>query len=202
MRNITFLNKILKKNKILNKSKKKCYFCSFKGKYFMNLFKNIIILFAVLTIGLVGCKKNIITPDNYFETTINNASETFVPEKANITKGITIIAAINKKNNSKKAIVITINGDKIGNYKQTFDYKTGVSVSQCGLSYKTISKLDESSPTFFSSYEGAVEIEELDRDNKNITGTYSFKLSSIPNNNKPYFISGKFVKLSYLNSSN
>lgn len=163
----------------------------------MKILKNIFILFTIIAIGIVGCQKNTIVPDNYFETKINNSTEVFIPKNANISKGITIIAALDKQKDSRKSIVISINGDQIGSYKQTFDYKTGVSVSQCGLSYKIISKIKDNSPSFFSSYEGFVEIEELDREAKNISGTYNFKLNSVPNTNKPYFISGKFVKLSF-----
>jgi len=163
----------------------------------MNLFKNIIVFFIIVTIGLIGCQKDSIVPDNYFETSINNDEKVFVPENANISKGITILAALDSKENSKKAIVITINGDQIGKYKQTFDYKTGVSVSQCGLSYKIISKIIETSPSFYSSYEGNVEITEIDMDNKNISGNYNFKLHSVPDNNKPYVITGKFIKLNF-----
>jgi len=163
----------------------------------MKFFNNIFILFVVLTLGIVGCQKENIVPENYFETKINNAEKIFVPQNANISKGITIIAAIDKKENSKKTIVISINGDHVGNYKQTFDYKTGVSVSQCGLSFKTMSKEKEINPNFYSSYQGNVEITDIDRDNKNISGTYNFKLYSVPDNNKPYTISGKFIKLIY-----
>ncbi len=163
----------------------------------MKLFKNIFIIFLTISVGLVGCQKDSFSPDNYFETNINNSEKVFVPENANISKGITIIAALETKKDSKKAIVITINGDQIGKYKQTFDYKTGVSVSQCGLSYKIISKVIETTPTFYSSYEGSVEITEIDMENKNISGSYNFKLHSIPNNDKPYIIAGQFIKLSF-----
>ena len=163
----------------------------------MKLFKNIFIIFLTISVGLVGCQKDSFSPDNYFETNINNSEKVFVPENANISKGITIIAALDTKKDSKKAIVITINGDQIGKYKQTFDYKTGVSVSQCGLTYKIISKLIETTPTFYSSYEGNVEITEIDNENKKISGNYNFKLHSIPDNDKPYVIAGQFIKLSF-----
>jgi len=146
----------------------------------MKKFNYIIVIFIVSILSLVGCQKKV-----------------FVPQTANISKGITIIAALDKKENSKKAIVITINGDQIGKYKQTFDYKTGVSVSQCGLTFKTISKDKNISENFYSSYNGTVEITDIDTDNKKISGTYNFKLYSVPDNNKPYTISGKFIKLSF-----
>jgi len=163
----------------------------------MKIFNHIFIVFLLFSLAIVGCQKENIVPENYFETRINNADKVFVPQNANIAKGITIIAAIDKKKNSQKTIVISINGDQVGNYKQTFDYKTGVSVSQCGLSFKTISKEKEIDASFYSSYQGNVEISDIDRENKNITGTYNFKLYSVPDNNKPYTISGKFIKLSY-----
>lgn len=151
----------------------------------------------VTLLSIVGCQKDNIVPENYFETHINNDKKVFIPQTANVSKGITIIAALDKKENSKKAIVITINGDQVGKYKQTFDYKTGVSVSQCGLTFKTISKDKEVNENFYSSYNGTVEITDIDTDNKKISGTYNFKLYSVPGNNKPYSISGKFIKLSF-----
>ncbi|MCF6366046.1 MAG: DUF6252 family protein [Bacteroidales bacterium] len=163
----------------------------------MRLLRFILYSFIVFSFGIIGCRKGEISPDNFFETKINNSEKVFKPESATILKGITIIAAHDSKVNSKKAIIITVNGDKVGKYKQTFDYKTGVSVSQCSLSYKIISKEEESSPTFFTSYEGKVEITGLDRKNKLISGEYNFKLYSVPDDNKPYVIKGKFINLSY-----
>jgi len=163
----------------------------------MRLLRYIIFSFFVLTFGIIGCQKENISPDNYFETKINNSDKVFKPETATILRGITIIAAHDSKVNSKKAIIITVNGDKTGKYKQTFDYKTGVSISQCSLSYKIISKEEEKSPTFFTSYEGNVEISDIDKKNKMISGEYNFKLYSVPDDNKPYVIKGKFINLSY-----
>ncbi len=163
----------------------------------MKIFNHIFIIFLALSLAIVGCQKENIVPENYFETKINDAEKVFVPQNANIAKGITIIAAIDKKDNSQKTIVISINGDQVGSYKQTFDYKTGVSISQCGLSYKTISKDKNTDTNFYSSYQGKVEISDIDLKNKKISGTYNFKLYSVPDNNKPYTISGKFIKLSF-----
>lgn len=163
----------------------------------MKFLKNIILSFFILSFVIIGCEKENISPDNFLETKINNTVKVFKPENASIAKGITVISAFDSKVNSKKAIIITVKGDEIGKYKQTFDYKTGVSVSQCGLSYKIISKNKEALPTFFTSYEGNVEITDLNRKNKMISGKYSFKLYSVPDNNKPYVIKGKFINLSY-----
>ncbi len=163
----------------------------------MSLFRNLIFSFFILSFGIIGCEKENISPDNFFETKINNSEKAFKSESATISKGITVIPAFDSKVNSKKAIIITIKGDEKGKYKQTFDYKTGVSISQCGLSYKIISKEKEALPTFFTSYEGNVEITDKDRKNKMISGTYSFKLYSVPDDNKPYVIKGKFINLSY-----
>lgn len=163
----------------------------------MKIFNKIFIVFLLFALAIVGCQKENIVPENYFETKINNANKIFVPQNANIAKGITIIAAIDKKENSQKTIVISINGDNVGEYKQTFDYKTGVSVSQCGLTFKTISKEKTTNSNFYNSYQGTVEITDIDRENKNISGNYNFKLYSVPENNKPYTISGKFIKLAY-----
>ncbi len=163
----------------------------------MKNIRHILLIFAIFAFGLFGCEKNNFAPENYFETNINNQEFNFEPQTAIISKGITIIGAHETKDNSKKAIVISINGDRIGNYKQTFDYKTGVSVSQCGLGYKILSKSEETMPNFYTSYEGNVKISEIDRKNKNISGSYNFKLYSIPNNNKSYIINGTFIKLDY-----
>ena len=77
----------------------------------MRLLKNILFSFFILSFVITGCEKENISPDNFFETKINNSEKNFIPESAVISKGITILAAFNSKVNSKKAIVITINGD-------------------------------------------------------------------------------------------
>jgi len=163
----------------------------------MKIRKFITFIVFLSTVLIFGCRKNDIAPENYFETKINNINKNFIVEQTTINKGITIIAAHETGNNSRKSIIITINADHVGSYKQTFDYKTGVSISQCGLTYKIISKENEISPTFFMSYEGEVNITEIDRKNCNISGSYDFKLYSVPNNNKPYNIAGKFLRTSY-----
>lgn len=163
----------------------------------MKIIKFIIFLLFLSSVFVSGCRKNDIAPENYFETKINKVNKNFIIDKTTINKGITIISAHQTSNNSKKSIIITVNADEIGSYKQTFDYKTGVSISQCGLTYKIISKENDISPTFFMSYEGEIEITEIDRKNQHITGTYDFKLYSVPDNNQPYNISGKFIRTSY-----
>lgn len=160
---------------------------------------NTIIFLVFLIFGFIfsGCEKKGIEPDNYFETEINNLQKKFSPVNATIEKGITIISTEQNEKNTKKSIIITINSDKVGNYEQTFDYKTGVSVSQCALTYKILTKEEISNPSFFISFEGNVKITEIDRRKKQISGTYLFKLNSVPDDDKPYVIKGKFVKLSY-----
>lgn len=163
----------------------------------MKTLRIFLILVLFISFTFIGCEKTDIEPDNYFETEINSLDKKFKSVEAIIDKGITIINAQEVETNSIKTVVLTINTDEIGNFKQTFDYKTGVSISECGLSYKIISKDDESGSTFFISYEGSVSITEIDRRKKQITGSYIFKLNSIPNSEKPYIIKGKFIKLSY-----
>ncbi|MCD4793180.1 MAG: hypothetical protein K8R54_08120 [Bacteroidales bacterium] len=163
----------------------------------MKIFKFVTYILFFSIVFVFGCRKNDIAPENYFEIKINNINKNFVVYETTIDKGITIIAAHETNDNSKKSIIITINADDIGSYKQTFDYKTGVSISQCGLTYKIISKEIETSPSFFMSYEGEVEITEIDRKNCHISGSYDFKLYSVPDNNQPYNISGKFIRTSY-----
>ena len=161
------------------------------------LTKYSIVLSLILLTALFGCRKNDIAPENYFETKINNISKDFFVDEVSINKGITIIAANEISDESRKTILITINADEAGTYKQTFDYKTGVSISQCSLTYKVITKENEESPGFFTSYEGEVEITEIDRKNEHISGYYNFVLYSVPNDNKPYQISGRFIRTSY-----
>ena len=164
----------------------------------MKILKFITLILFLSILFVFGCRKNDIAPENYFETKINNVNKSFRIDEITIDKGITVIAAHEIINNSKKSIIITINADDVGSFKQTFDYKTGVSISQCGLVYKIISKENEISPTFFMSYEGEVKITEIDRKNHHITGSYDFKLYSVPDNNQPYNISGKFIRTSYV----
>ena len=154
------------------------------------------IVFIIITVTF-GCRKNDIAPENYFETKINEVSKDFFVDEASMNKGITIIAANEITDVSRKTIIITINADEVGTYKQTFDYKTGVSISQCGLTYKIITKQTEDTPTFFMSYEGEVELSEIDMKNGHITGTYNFVLHSVPEDSKPYRISGRFIRTSF-----
>ena len=163
----------------------------------MKIFKFVTYILFISIVFVFGCRKNDIAPENYFEIKINNINKNFVVYETTIDKGITIIAAHETSDNSKKSIIITINADNVGSYKQTFDYKTGVSISQCGLTYKIISKEIETSPSFFISYEGEVEITEIDRKNRHISGSYDFKLYSVPDKNQPYNITGKFIRTSY-----
>lgn len=146
---------------------------------------------------MIGCRKNDIVPENYFETEINDVSRDFFFDEASINKGIIIIAANEISDDSRKSLIITIKAEEIGSYKQTFDYKTGVSISQCGLSYKILTKENQESPTIYTSHEGEVEITEIDRKNKHISGNYNFILYSIPKDTNPYRISGRFIKTSF-----
>lgn len=163
----------------------------------MKTLKIFILVFIFVGSVFIGCEKTGIEPGNYMKTEINNLDKIFKPAEATISKGITIINARETEANSIKSIVLTINADEIGNFKQTFDYKTGVSISECSLTYKILSNKEEMSPTFFISFEGSVNFTEIDRRNKQITGSYFFKLNSVPNSEKPYIIKGKFVKLSF-----
>ena len=94
-------------------------------------------------------------------------------------------------------MIITVRGTNEGIYKQEYDYKTQVSVTQCGLTYKIISKAKRKRPEYYVSYEGSVKIDEINRNKKKITGSYKFILRSIPDTKKTEKIEGKFINLSY-----
>ncbi len=154
------------------------------------------IIFALLLIGAYSCKKQDIQPNNYIDVEINKKNKEFTTSRASMGKGMTILLGNNSDNNEINTLIITIHGIHKGTYKQDYDYKTNVSVTQCALTYKTISKSETDTPQFYSSYEGKVKISEIDRKNKKISGSYSFSVNAIPNNNNAQIISGEFINVS------
>jgi hypothetical protein len=144
-----------------------------------------------------NCQKKQIEPQNYFDATINNKSEQLRLAEANVERGITVITVAQDVENLSKTIVITINSDKPGRYHQYFDYKTGVSMSECGLNYEISEKNDVKNPKFFKSIEGNVEITDINFRKKMISGTYNFRINSLSEKNIPNSIKGKFINISF-----
>jgi hypothetical protein len=70
-------------------------------------------------------------------------------------------------------------------------------VAQCGMTYKIMTKSVSDSPQFFISYEGSVTISDIDRDKNSISGSYSFRIKSIPEAGKIEEIKGEFVNVSF-----
>ncbi len=144
-----------------------------------------------------NCEKKQIEPQNYFEVNVNNNSELFKPKEASVEKGITEITACDEIENTTRTIVITVNTDAPGKYHQYFDYKTGVSRSQCGLIYELLENADDKAPVYFKSIEGQVEITDINHRKKLISGFYRFKIRSLSDMNIPNSIKGTFINISY-----
>ncbi len=155
------------------------------------------ILFVWLVV-LVSCRKDELQAKQYFDASINNEVKALSPDNVNIRKGITILAGYTNEADVKSAVVITVNGNKNGKYRQVYDYITGVSVTECGLTYKILSrKVRHGDSDYFVSYEGDVVIENIDYSSKTITGSYDFKVRAIPDTEKKQTISGKFINVSF-----
>lgn len=147
-----------------------------------------------MTLGIFSCQKQEVTPTEFFNAKINNSETLLNYKQINISKGITILAGYSSVKDDKSIIIITVHGDKEGSYKQEYDYKTGVSVTQCGLTHKVLSK---QSSEYYTSYEGTVVISDIDKENKKISGSYTFKVRSIPDNKNVKEIKGKFSNLKF-----
>jgi len=151
-----------------------------------------------LVVTLYSCQKDELQAKQYFDASIDNVVKTLSPDNVNINKGITILAGYLNDKDAKSAVVITINGNKAGKYRQIYDYKTGVSVTECGLTYKVMSrKVRTGDADYFVSYEGDVVIDEINYDKKLLSGSYSFKVRSIPDTQKKQEINGKFINVSF-----
>ncbi len=157
---------------------------------------NFIFLFVIFW-GVVGCQKDEIKPVEYISLGIDKSGKKILTGKASISKGITVIAAHELEKNKKSNLVINVHGDRKGSYKQEYDYKTNVSVTQCALTYKIISKSENNKTKYFASYEGVVNILEIDRENNKISGSYNFKAKDISKAKNIKDINGKFINLSY-----
>ncbi len=156
-----------------------------------------LILFLFIFVGLFSCKKQDIEPTNYIDVEINKQNTELTSGFASISNGIAILAGSNISDYEKSTMIISINGDRKGKYLQNYDYKTNVSISQCALTYKTISKSKTSTPQFFSSYEGKVTISEINMKEKKISGSYSFRVKSIPATKNVQEIKGKFYNVGF-----
>ncbi len=156
-----------------------------------NAFLYLIIILTVFT----NCQKKAIEPQNYFEAAINNTSDSYKLKEAFIEKGITKISVISELDELTRSIMITINSDKPGKFHQYFDYKTGVSLSECGLVYEIHESNDLKNPKYFKSIEGTVEILEVNQRKGIISGNYNFRINSLSGFTSPDQIRGKFINL-------
>ena len=163
----------------------------------MKVFRHFILYFIFFGTIFIACEKKNIEPENIFESQINNINQAFEASEITQKNGITVILSHLADDNFVKTIKVTINSDESGSYKQTYDYKTGVSVSECSLNYTIVNKKDTTAPLIFTSLEGNVYISEKNRRKKQISGSYIFKLNSFPQVDKPYYIKGKFIKVKY-----
>ncbi len=156
------------------------------------------LLLFLLSVGLFSCQKTEnIQPEPSFDAQIGKNKFLLHTDKITVSKGITILVGSEVDNTSRSTMIITVRGVNEGVYKQEYDYKTRVSVAQCGMTYKIMTKSASDSPQFFISYEGSVTISDIDRDKNSITGSYSFRIKSIPEAGKIEEIKGEFVNVSF-----
>ncbi len=163
----------------------------------MSFLKNKIYVIFVLLLLIItqSCDKKVINPENIIEVRIDGNIQNAVTENIKINKGISEISfKICENNNVSGIIIVKINGNKNGEYFQTFDYKTGVVNSECSLSY-IISDTKEN--IYLISYEGKVVISDIDTGNNLISGTYSFKVNSDKRAEKDIFFCGMFERVSF-----
>jgi hypothetical protein len=159
---------------------------------------SVILLAAFFLLHIFGCDKDSMFSDNYFSLQINSTVGEYEPQSVKVKNGITIIAATNEDDERSESVVITVNGDREGEYKQVYDYKTGVSVKSCGLTYKISDKhaaADE--PAYYTSYEGELVISELDKAKQLISGSYSFYTRALDNDTIIHRIKGEFLNIPY-----
>ena len=151
-----------------------------------------------MSVALFSCQKQEVQPTNFFNAHFSNKTEKKLSNvDVSIRKGITILAGNSTNKDDKEIIIITIRGEKEGTYKQEFDYKTSVSVTQCGLTNKIISSSIKNEAQYYSSYEGKVVIDKVDTKSKTITGHYNFKLRAIFDKENTKQVKGKFINLKY-----
>lgn len=153
---------------------------------------------AGLVLLVSACDKDSMFSENYFSLKINSVVGEYEPQTVIVKNGITVIAAKAEAENRSESVIITVNGDRTGKYEQVFDYKTGVSVKSCGLTYKINSK-DESNrePNYYTSYEGEIIISEMDKSNHLISGHYKFYTRALNNDTTIHEIKGEFLNIPY-----
>jgi len=160
--------------------------------------------FKILTILLIAvtfmysCQKaDEINLSPAFSANLNGSEKVLKSTKAVVNKGITIIAGSETTKTERSMVVITIRGAEKGEFKQDYDYITGVSVAQASCTYKIISKSENTKAQFYVSYEGTVEISDIDFSKRQISGSYKFDLKAIPNSKNKQKLEGDFVNLSF-----
>lgn len=155
---------------------------------------------AVLFIVLcsTGCDKNSMFSDHYFSLQINSVVGEYEPQSVKVKNGITVIAAAKENKQRSETVIITVNGDKEGEYRQVYDYKTGVSVKSCGLTYKiTAKKSDDDKPAYYTSYEGEIVISEINRAEQLISGKYNFYTRALDSDTVIHQIKGEFMNIPF-----
>lgn len=165
------------------------------SKLFKILFIIIIISSPLLYYGCDEIKESDIISKK-FTVNIDNVAIDFPEINTSVNNGIVNIVCQDLDNNVKTNLILTINAFEPGIYYQNYDPRTGVSISQCRLIVHQTNKNKES--TYYSSYEGTVNISLLDTDNKKISGTFKFKLRNGINSNIEVK-EGSFNGLNYSN---
>ena len=160
----------------------------------------LVILFSVISAFFLinSCQKDDFQADNLFQASVNNESKSLSADNVSVKRGVSSIAGYLNDESTDGVLILTIKGDKPGRYRQVYDYKTGVSITECGLNYKILSrKIPSDESNYYVSFEGEVIIDKIDFDSKLMSGSYSFKMRSIPDRQKEQIISGKFINVRF-----
>ncbi len=163
----------------------------------MRIKLSILFIISIFLFVIYSCNKDELQANPHFEAQINNELKTLSP-KVSVNRGIVILAGYLDKKDLEGAVVITVKGDKTGKYRQVYDYKTGVSVTECGLTYKALSRSKQKNASgYYVSYEGNVIIDKINYNKRIISGSYNFKVRSVPDKKNEESISGKFINISF-----
>ncbi len=156
------------------------------------------ILSLLLFAGIFSsCEKRVIIPEDTFEVKIRDAqNQKFEVKEALMNKGLTLITAGKNTSGDVLQVKISVNADKEGVYKQTFDYKTGVAISQCMLDYEETDSLNHEF-YFSKSYEGYVNIARIDPERRQMSGDYSFVLKPLTKKTGSFIVKGSFEKVNF-----
>jgi hypothetical protein len=87
---------------------------------------------------------------------------------------ITVTGTPDVSENVDKAIIISIFGTETGTYNLT----PGTLTAECAIVYKKTANAENGGDNYYTSYDATVTITKIDKDKKQVSGTFSGKLIS------------------------